>query len=229
MKRIILFSSLLLGIAGLNGWYYTTQYESRIPVVIMDSGINPKLLSNPKAMCKTGHMGEKPFVDPIMHGTNVANAVLKHMNADKYCIISATVTEGRFISRTVVKKILDELIDRNDTILINMSFGGMAWSPSYWERVNVLLDQGTHFTVASGNSRVRLTKEICNYYPACTRLWVNKPEYFHVVGSYTRSPFSKKVYSNYGRDVVSEWENGNIGPHSGTSFAVGVWAGKLLR
>ena len=203
-------------------------YEFRKAVAVVDTGVVPRLLSNPKALCKYGHIGKDPLQARHLHGTNMANIILENMDTNKYCLLSVKISDFGYFSNNEVNKAFYEMLDNDNIAFANMSFGGNSYRPTHLEYLDALLRKGVHLSVAAGNDNIKLSKEKCFTYPACSRPWVIDKEKFDVVGSYTNFQ-SGRVYTNYGAEIINIWENGELGPKHGTSMACARHTGKLAR
>lgn len=213
---------------------YTLPFkDARIPVAVIDTGID---FTNSKVtpyLCNSGHVdftGEGLY-DYKGHGTNVAWQIIKSFNSKKYCILVIKYfprSQFDFNNLKYELKGLEYAISLKSA-LINFSGGGKSFSEEEKDLISKALKMGTKVVVAAGNHSTDLDKG-CNFYPAC--LYKNKKN-FHVVGALNKNNV-KLSYSNYG-SVITDWERGEdvAGPRgdylTGTSQATAIISGKLLK
>jgi major intracellular serine protease len=213
--------------------YLSKFTDKRIPVVVLDTGINFKDNKVTPYLCVNGHRdytGEGLF-DYNGHGTNVAWQIIKSFNKKKYCILSVKyyLSTSLFFSSNLRKELQGiEYAIELKAALINFSGGGESYSLSEDQVVKKALSSNIKVVVAAGNNGSNLDEK-CNFFPACLK--PNKNLY--VVGSLSAEG-KKMGHSNYGH-AVTNWalgervEDQNGKPLTGTSQATAVLSGKLLK
>lgn len=216
--------------------YLSKFTDKRIPVVVLDTGINFKDNKVTPFLCVNGHKdytGEGLF-DQNGHGTNVAWQIIKSFNKQKYCILAVkyySSTSRLFgYSNNLRGEIKGfEYAIQVNSALVNFSGGGEEYSKLEEIVIKNVLKKGIKVAVASGNNGSNLDFK-CNFFPACLKM---NNKNFHVVGGLTEQK-NKMSYSNYG-SVVTDWALGvnvkdqNDVPLSGTSQATAIVSGILLK
>ncbi len=170
-------------------------------MAVLDSGYDK--ISGTANLCKSGHKdytGETdPFRDYNRHGTNIAS-IISNVENKSYCVIILKV----FAKDKSVY--LGEAI--NDAIklgvkAINFSGGGISSETKEFEAIKKALDKNIAIYVAAGNDGMNLGL-VCFYYPACYKRLDPR---LNVVGSLDNLGI-KRMESNYGLDIVTEYRLG---------------------
>lgn len=210
-------------------FYNTKEIEHRRKIAIVDTGIeiNDK---TKKYLCYGKHydVTGTGIEDKHGHGTNIAGIIAKQMDITKVCllIIKYYGTFGSPVSAEV--KALQIALEQKATH-VNLSSGGPGNVKLEKQVIEKLLKQKVYITVSSGNNNERLTKENCNYYPACYNF---QSSYFNVIGN-GKSEANKQQSSNFG-PVVTNWREGkNVEGFgvvmSGSSQSTAIFTGELIK
>lgn len=210
--------------------YYTGygDYEFRKRVVVVDSGLDTKLLKD-DYMCRDfAHLSYEKSLEPShAHGTMMVNIINKDMNKKKYCITMLklrSLKEGSYY----LNEEFNYLAYNIDADIISLSMEMRSYSLYFHKSLSTIVrDSGTRVNVAAGNSGINLDTA-CIIYAACyasilRREGINTRN-LKVIGAMAE-------YSNHGSvvdlflQVGDEVTNGI----AGTSAATALYTNMLVR
>lgn len=182
--------------------------DTRIPVGIIDTGIDLKDKRFTPYLCETGH---KDFTgeglqDRQGHGSHISSIIARKMDK-KYCLVILKYYipwSPKNVPNTT--KALKWCLDHNIKY-INYSSGGDWYSEKEKNIIERLLHVGTVITVAAGNANDRLGGIFCDTFPAC---YFNHVPNFYVVGNLDTNG-KKHSSSNFG-PIITDWMIGTDVP-----------------
>ena len=208
---------------------YNSYAETRIKIVVIDSGIS-KVYKNRPYLCKDGIktvLNDDGF-DEVGHGTNVIGLIVKNMNIKKYCIVSIKTWSRKLTFSQIRRATIDSVMMASNykTPYINISMAGGLNSIAELDFIKKIIDSGTTISVAAGNDGRKLDKLTCFTFPACYKydLTPKQQKKFIVISSNTTE------YPNTG-DVVDYYLDGKdkgFPKMSGTSQATAIFTSRLL-
>ena len=233
MKQILIIMLLFWCVSNCSTPRIRYSKEARIKIGVIDTGI---ARNQSKWLCRKGRVSFKePFKSPKYgwdrqgHGENVIGLITKGLDPQKFCIVSYKVYDNDK-DLALVKDFINaiNMAIKAKVKVLNISMGGPSYVKKEYAAIVKALGSGMKINVAAGNDSKNLNKQ-CDYYPACyiktLRMSTKKAFSFHVIGAYNLK------YSNYGNQIVTNFENGrNVGipVTSGTSQATAIFTNKML-
>lgn len=199
--------------------------ESRIPVVIIDTGVSLNQSKQPY-MCENGVLSTtgNTGIDEHGHGTNIVSIISSKINK-KYCIVSIKVYNKK---TTPIKSYVSglRLAVNLQPAFINISMVGEAgdfFETLYLQRT---LSYGTKVIVAAGNNSINLDMN-CRAFPTCTKK--------DIPSLYSKNMFivgaTNTGSSNYGSVVTHKLPGKDLGfpKMTGTSQAAASLTSILVQ
>lgn len=135
-------------------------FAKTVKVAVLDTGFDKTKITN-VPMCESFNDDSH---DVHGHGTNVVGLIQKHAGKDGFCFYIYKVIPGT--AEQTIKALADAIAKKVD--IINYSGGGPTNNSMENQLVKLHIDLGGVFIAASGNSKKELTKDKCNFYPACS-------------------------------------------------------------
>lgn len=205
--------------------------DTRLRIGVVDTGIQWSIPIAP-FLCEEGHkdlMGSGLW-DYRQHGTNISWIITKDLDPTKVCLVIIKWIDCGAGEPFKIAEALEYAVTQHLSYL-NLSLGGEGSESRERKAMDKLFEQHVVISIAAGNNGMPITKEHCNYYPACYPTSNGGEK--HVVGNLDESGWRAAGSSNYG-DAVTDWA---VGTHvngggiimSGTSQATAVVTNRLIK
>jgi hypothetical protein len=177
---------------------------------------------------KRCNSGDKDFTgngmeDTNGHGSNVNYIINNEATASSYCVINVKFYKDTKNPHDNLNRLIEALRYLNSikVDIVNISAGGVFSDLKEETEIKKLLDKGVKIVAAAGNENDILTKNRCNYFPACY------DDRIIVVGA------KNVLESNFGPIVDIFVDGYNLGPLnnklSGTSQATARVTASLIK
>ncbi len=211
VEEVVIGTAVVLSI--LFGLYYnvnktaeSTVHEAAFKIAIIDTGYQG---GGGLKVCDKGHFnfntGRKNVgVSPLnaTHGTKVATIIAQLLKNVDYCAIIYQVESIRGIDPINIGSAA-MLARAENVVAVNISLTGP--NPDQTESMALwALSQKAKLFIAAGNQGRNLTKN-CSIFPACYN--ITKAQ---VIGALDPGSVLRAEYSNYGKGIISNWQNGEL-------------------